>query len=161
MKKRAERNDIEAISQLGCEYRDGEMGLPQDYGKAMKLWLKAGELGCLEAYGKVANAYYNGQGVERDLMKAKHYWELASMGGNTIARHNLGVSENNAGNMDRAVKHWMISAAAGWDNSLKKIRRSFMNGHATKDFEKALRAHKEANDEVRSDQREAVLSGAK
>ena len=58
--------------------------------------------------------------------------------------------------MNRAVKHWMISAGAGHDNSLKNIRACFMNGHATKDdFEKALRAHKEANDEMKSDQREA------
>jgi hypothetical protein len=34
-----------------------------------------------------------------------------------------------------------------------------MNGHATKDdFEKALRAHKEANDEMKSDQRDAAAA---
>ena len=34
-----------------------------------------------------------------------------------------------------------------------------MNGHATKaDFEKALRAHKEAKDEVKSDQRDKAAA---
>ena len=37
------------------------------------------------------------------------------MGGNVTARHNLGMLEESAGNMDRAVKHFMISAGAGHD----------------------------------------------
>ena len=53
----------------------------------------------------------------------------------------------------------MISAGAGDDKSLSEIRDCFMHGHATKDdFEKALRAHKDAKDEMRSAQREAYLS---
>ena len=44
-----------------------------------------------------------------------------------------------------------------WRQSLKEIRKCFVNGVATKDdFEKALRAHKEAKDEMKSDQREAA-----
>ena len=46
----------------------------------------------------------------------------------------------------------MIAAVAGNDDSLEKIRKCYLNGWATKaDFEKALRAHKEANDEMKSD----------
>ena len=53
----------------------------------------------------------------------------------------------------------MISAIAGDDDSLEKIRKCYLNGWATKvDFEKALRAHKEANDGMRSDQRELLRS---
>ena len=75
-----------------------------------------------EAYGNIADAYYNGEGVERDMKKAKHYYELAAMGGNVDARHNLGCIGGHAGNMSRAVKHWMIAAGAGYDDSLKEIR---------------------------------------
>ena len=89
--------------------------------------------------------------------KAKYYYGLAAMGGDICARHNLGISEMNAGNITRAMKHYMISAGAGDDNSLKEIRVAFLKGHATKDdFEKALRSHKEAKDEMKSDQREAA-----
>ena len=53
----------------------------------------------------------------------------------------------------------MISAGAGHDESLKGIRQCYMAGHATKDdFEKALRAHKEAQDDMRSDQREEAAA---
>ena len=50
--------------------------------------------------------------------------------------------------MSRSAKHWMISAGAGYDDSLEGIRKCYLNGWATKDdFEKALRAHKEAKDD--------------
>ena len=93
--------------------------------------------------------------MERDRKNAKYYYELAAIGGDAYARHNLGLCEEDVGNMRRALKHFMISAAAGSDKSLKNIRAAFMNGHATKgDFEKALRAHYKAKDEMKSDQRE-------
>ena len=61
--------------------------------------------------------------------------------------------------MDRAVKHYMIVAGAGCDDSLKGIRQLYLEGRATKDdFEKALRSHKEAKDEMKSDQREAAAA---
>ena len=94
-----------------------------------------------------------------DENKAKYYYELAAMGGNMVARYNLGNNDYVAGNMVRAMKHYTISAGAGHDKSLKKIRECFLNGYATKDdFEKALRAHKEAKDEMTSDQREAAAA---
>jgi len=159
LKKRAEGNDAKATHQLGCYYNDGIRGLPHDFNKAMELWLRSGELGCVMSYGNIGAAYHTGEGVERDMKKAKHYYELAAMGGVVLARHNLGILEVQAGNIDRAVKHWMIAAGAGHDKSLKEIRKGYMYGVATKDdFEKALRAHKEANDEMKSDQRETAAA---
>ena len=157
LKKRADCNDATAISTLADLYHNGDMGLPQDYNKAMELYHHAGELGCALSYSKISYAYNNGEGVERDTKKAKHYAELAAMGGGATARHNLGILEKIAGNMERAVKHWMIAAGAGKDISLEDIRICFTNGHATKDdFEKALRAHKESKDAMKSDQRDAA-----
>ena len=161
-KKRAEDNDYNSICQLGSFYDNGDYGLPQDMKKAIELWLRAGELGCAASYYNVGHAYLNGDGVERDIEKAKLYWELAAMMGDATARHNLGAFESNAANVERAVKHYMISAGAGDDNSLKEIRKAFMDGHATKDdFEKALRSHKESKDEMKSNQRDkaAVFLG--
>lgn len=61
--------------------------------------------------------------------------------------------------MERAVKHFMISAEAGDDDSLKAIQQGYLDGHATKDdFEMALRAHKEAKDEMTSDQRDSAAA---
>ena len=154
--KRAEGDDANAMRNLGGCYFDGMHGFPQDRERAMELWLRAGERGNAIAYGSIALAYYYGQGVGTDLKKAKYYEELAAMGGDVDARHNLGCTENDAGNMDRAVKHYMIAAGSGLDQSLDAIRQGFMKGYITKgDFEKALRANKGAKDEMRSNQREA------
>ena len=125
----------------------------------MKLFLRAGELGRAEGYYCVGLAYIEGRGVEREEAKAKYYYELAAIGGNLDARHNLGAIELEAGNYDNAIKHFMIAAGAGDDESLKAIRRGFLCGHITKDdFEKALRTHKEATDEMKSNQREAAAA---
>ena len=72
LKKRAEADDANAIHNLGYLYHDGDMGFPQDREKAMELWLRAGELGDASAFSSIADAYYKGNGVERDFKKAKH-----------------------------------------------------------------------------------------
>ena len=159
IKKRVEVDDAGALTELGSYYYNGRMGLRQNHKKAMKLCLRAGELGNSKAHCNIGYAYRYGEGVKRDEAKAKYYYELAAIGGIAVPRYNLGNLENRAGNMDRAVKHWMISAAAGHDKSLMGIRECFQNGHATKDdFEKALRAHKNAKDEMWSHQREAAAA---
>ena len=158
-KKRADSDDVWAIYSLGCYYDEGEYGLQQNQRKAMKLWFRAGGLGHATAYNNVGYAYEHGDGVERDMTKAKYYYELAAMRGNRLARHNIGCLEESAGNMNRATKHWMISVGAGYDKSLKEIRQCFLEGHATKDcFEKALRTHKEAKDAMKSDQRDVAAA---
>ena len=125
--------------------------------KAMKLTLQAGKLGHAESYAHVAHFYEIGEGVERNIERAKYYYELAAMRGNAQARHNLACIEENAGNMNRAIKHYMIAAEAGLDESLKNIRERFFDGFVTKDdFEKALRSHQASKDETKSDQREAA-----
>ena len=97
--------------------------------------------------------------MERDKSKSKYHDELAAMKGHVVSRHDLGALGDMTGNMGRVVKHWIISAGAGDDDSLNEIREAFMDGHATKDdFETALRAHKEANDEMKSDQRDAAAT---
>lgn len=159
LKKRVETGDAHAHYVLGGRYSYGGRGMQQDDRKALKLWLRAVELGDTMAYHNIANAYYNGTGVEKDEKKAEHYWELGAMEGDVYSRDTLGQVEAQAGTMERAVKHWMIAAGDGFDNSLQKIQQGYLEGFVTKgDFEKSLRAHKEAKDEVRTDQREAAAA---
>jgi len=116
-KKRVEAGDPTAMYNLGCDYRDGRYGLSRDYKKALELWHKAAELGHSEAYACIGYAYDHGRGVEVDKKKATHYYELAAMGGDEISRYNLALDEKTAGNIDRALKHYMISARDGHSNS--------------------------------------------
>mmetsp|Transcript_24358 Transcript_24358/g.52525 ORF Transcript_24358/g.52525 Transcript_24358/m.52525 type:complete len:94 (-) Transcript_24358:85-366(-) len=83
-----------------------------------------------------------------------HHFGLAAMGGHETARHDLGMLEKKLGKMNRAMKHFMIAASAGNDESLKMIGEGYKGGHVTKDeYEKTLHAYKDSEDEMKSDQR--------
>ena len=79
--ERFKADDAEAMSVLGYRYSVGANELPRDCNKAMELWLRAIELGCVSSYSYIADAYADGKGVERDTNKAKYYWERAAIGG--------------------------------------------------------------------------------
>ena len=129
--------------------------MPQDSAKAVEFWHKAGKLG----YNNVGHAYYNGNGVERDKKMATHHYELSAMEGIVTARHNLGVNEENAGNFDRALKHYMIAVRGGHTKALKEIKDMFMNGHVAKDhYANALRSHQAYLNEIKSDQRDEAAA---
>ena len=158
-KKRMEFDDAEAIYNYGCYYYDGLCGLPQNYEKAFELWHRSGELGNVSAYYCIGYAYDRGVGVGHDMTKAKHYYELAAIGGDEYARYNLGWLEEDAGNMSRELKHLMIGAGCGHDLPLKKIRELYMNGHATKDdYAKALQSYQRYVDEIKSAQRDEAAA---
>ena len=124
---------------LGVCYADGSYGLQQDHAKALELWHQAADLGNAKSYYSIGGAYHVGRGVERDEKKAVHYMELAAMRGHVVARHNLGCFDWKAGNMDRALRHFIIAAGMGYSDSLENIKLMFMNGQATKeDYAKAL-----------------------
>ena len=155
LRKRVEINDPSAIYNLGCCYDKGTHGLPQNHVKALELYLRAGELGCADAYYNIGNAYMIGEGVERDVKTGEHYWKLAAMRGDIMARHNLGVLEER----DRALKHFMVSAMGGQSDSLDAIKELYMDGHATKDdYSAALRAHQVYLDEIKSGQRDEAAA---
>ena len=84
VEKRVEAGDAHAIYQLGCHYSVGDLGLQQDVEKANKLWLQAAGLGDARACNKFANSYLHGEGVERDVEKAKYYFERAAMKGDAV-----------------------------------------------------------------------------
>ena len=88
------------------------------------------------------------------MKRTLHYYEIAAKGGHDQARANLGVLNWNLDNTEVAIKHYMIAAAQGNDHALNGIKEGYMEGNVTKDdFAKALRDHKSAQDEMKSDQR--------
>ena len=159
LKKRMEVGDEYAFFMMGTYYYGGEYDLPQDSSKAVKFWRKATKLGSAMAYNNIGSAYANGQCVERDAKMASHYFELAAMKGCVPARYNLGVDEYNAGNYDRALKHYMIAVRGGHTQSVKVIQQLYMNGHVAKDhYANALRSHQAYLNEVKSGQRDKAAA---
>jgi len=158
-KKRVDLDDDKAIYTLGSFYRDGVNGYPQDHTKALELYHRAAELGCTDAYCNVGLAYEYSVGVEHDFTKATHYYGLAAMKGCVIARGFLGDMEGKAGNMNRALKHYMIAVRSGDSDSLNKIRDFYSKGHATKDeYTTALRLYQSYLGEIKSRQRDEAAA---
>ena len=160
-KKRIDADDVISIYNHGCDYYDGKHGFPQDYTKALELWHRAAGLGYAKACKSIGHAYNNGEGVEVDKKKAISYYELAAIGGEVTARFNLGNNEARAGNMERALKHYMISARDGLSDSLEMIKELYSTNHATKDdYMKALQSYQAYLGEIKSKQRdEAAAAG--
>jgi len=157
--KRVEMNDPIAIFNTGCDYRDGTCGYPQDDTKALELYHRAAELGYAGSYVSIGYAYSFGEGVEVDKKKAIHYWKLAAMKGNAIARYNLGNMERRKGNFDRAIKHYTIAVRDGNPKSLESIKRMYREGHATKDdYARALQSRQSYLDEIKSDPRDKAAA---
>ena len=143
----------------GNYYKDGRNGYPQSYAKALEYWLRAGELGYAKAYNSIGVSYHKGVGFKVDMKKAKHYYELAAMGGSEFARYMLGNDELRAGNMDRALKHHMIAVMSGFVESLNMIKEMYLKGHATKeDYTKALQSYQSYLNEIKSDQRDKAAA---
>ena len=80
-RKRVEMDDANGIYNLGCSYYHGKHGMPQDRAKAFDLWHLAAGLGCAAANNHLGYAYDRGNGVEHDMTNAKHFYELAAIGG--------------------------------------------------------------------------------
>jgi hypothetical protein len=159
-KKLMEKGDAEAFVFLAFSYDTGNNGLPQDMAKAKELYLKAGELGSSEAYSNLGIAYDQGRGVEVDKKKAKYYYEHAAIGGDIHARHNLAGLEVSAGNIERALKHFIMAAKAGDEKSLGAIKAGFMEGLVSKEtvYASTLRAYHEIKKEMKSDMRDKAAA---
>jgi hypothetical protein len=158
-KKLMKTGNAYAFYMLGGYYRNGTYGLPRDGAKANELYLKAGELGCAVAYYNLGNSYLEGKGVDINTKKATHYYELAAMNGDVMARNNLGCLEGQAGNHQRAFKHYIISASAGDKMSLDAVKYGYTEGLVKKkEYANTLREYQKSQDEMKSDARDKALT---
>ena len=151
--KRVEANCPVAMSFEGIEqYEKG------DYQRAFEYWSKAAELGDALAHYHLAVLYQDGKGVEKDGGKYVHHLEEAAIGGHPSARYNLACHEYRHGNIEIAVKHWIIAATQGQDDSMKSLMIEFREGNVEKEvLAGALRAHKAAVDAMKSSQRREAV----
>jgi TPR repeat protein len=132
------------------------MGLRQDHAKAMELYHKSAKIGNHHAHYNLSICF------QKDIRKATYHRQLGAMAGNVLARYNLGCEEGNAGNMDRAYKHYMISANDGHDLSMKTVQWGYKSGFVTKDdYTKTTRAYGISIDEMKSDDRDRYAAACR
>ena len=150
--KRIKANDPAALRHMGRRCYD-----KGDYDSAFEYLTRAAELGDADAHCNLGLMYWEGKGVGKDEEKKVHHLETAAIGGHPLARDALAVIEERNGNMDRAVKHFIIAAKLGYDGSMKRLWKHYSDGNITKeDLDTTLRAHQAAIDEMKSEQRDAA-----
>ena len=80
--------------------------------------------------------------------------ERAAMGGHVLARYNLGQEEYRGGNIKRAIRHWRIAAAAGFDRALMRLVSCFEEGVISlEELAGYMQARDKAAMEMNSDER--------
>ena len=147
---RVKANDPVALCRMaGKCYDEG------DYDAAFEYFTKAAELGHSKAHFKLGMMYRNGRGVEKDEEKVVYHWEKAAIGGHPEARHNLACIEEENGNIERAVKHFVIAAKLGLKESMKVLWAMFKDGCiiSKEELDATLRTHHAAIDATKSPQR--------
>jgi TPR repeat protein len=154
MRKRVAANDAASICMLAGYCYQGLGGVQQDHIKAIELFTKSADLGSCRAHYFLAKHYNEGG----EMKKAKFHLEAAAMAGNEIARNNLGTDECNDGNIEQAVKHWIIGASAGGYHAMHNLRLFFEKGLVSRDtINSTLAAYNSSCAEMRSEDRDAAI----
>ena len=154
MMKRIKANDPAALREMGrMRYHKG------DWDTAVAYWTKAAELGDAPSHYSLGGMYWKGEGVAKDEEKGVYHYEKAAIAGHPWARNMLGCIEGKHENYERSVKHFIIAANLGSEESMKALWTYYSVGCNTKeDLEATLRTHKAALDEMKSAQRDAADS---
>lgn len=150
--RRAETNDPNAIAKVANIYHS-----QGDHAKALEYWKKAAALGDAESHYNLSIKYLKGQCIEKDEKRHIYHMEEAAIAGHPSARCNLGIFNWNHGRFDAAVRHWIIAANLGHDDSVTYLKLGYVKELLRKDdFAAALRAHHAAVCATKSPQREAA-----
>lgn len=129
MHERADKGDANSMWRIAAYYKEGLGGFPIDYSKALEFTKKAADLGHRDATHFLGEFHWYGSlGTSIDSDKAIACWEKAAKAGSVLARHQLGCLEHDNGNLAKAIKHYRISAAAGYIRSVASLIECFETG---------------------------------
>jgi TPR repeat protein len=157
------KNDHIALGMIGDRYRTGRYGLPKDDLKALDCWIRAVELGSPDSCVNIGACYHEGKGVAMNEERAALFVRVGALRGDIVARHNIGCSEySNFGNHENGIRHWKISAEAGYQPSLNALRKIYnADGKqpgkefiSQEEMDTIYRSGHEAQMEVKTEERE-------
>ena len=142
-KKSASQGYYLAMNNLGVEYND-----QGDYEDANKWYKLAGEAGYDWGWHNLANAYRNGNGVEKDDDKAMELYKKAyELNGDAAgsSANCIGNIYYNRGNYEEANKWYKLSGETEFDWGWNNLAHDYRNGNGVeKDDDKAMELYKKA-----------------
>ena len=126
--KRAEKNDVDAINTLAAKYRKGKNGLRKDEVMALRLHLRAAELGCLSSTHRLATHFREGDDVPQDTVVAMQLATTAAKKGYLGSYSLLGDIYHAHDNAENAAKCWIFAARAGHSLCMEFLRTFKIDG---------------------------------
>ena len=101
-----EYNEGERLDDLAREYEHGSNKVIPDLKKAFKLYMQSAELGYAPAYFSLAQAYFYGHGVKKDLNESLK-WSIRNIdSGNLMGYYNAALCFVDAGMKEQASDMW-------------------------------------------------------
>ena len=95
------------------------------------------------------------------MKKEIYHLEKAAIAGHPNARFNLGCTDQAAGRIKGAVKHFIIASNLGHDTSLRFVWKFYRDGKVSKeDLAATIRAHQSTVDAARSRQKKREAASA-
>lgn len=143
----------DALIALASFYLKGEIA-PQNYTKAIQLYLDAADSGNPRAQLELGFLYYIGQGVVQDFSKAHEWFQKAALNNYNMAQYNLGImwyTGNNGLNKSSLVDAyaWINIAASNFYQDAY-VLRDFLKSALTQDeLHLAQQKSKDLYDQIR------------
>ena len=159
VKKRLEMNDAIAYREIATYYDAGKFGAEQDSVKALEFYMKAAELGLAKAFNDISIFSAEGKIVPKRPRTQRDFLIIAAKKGHILGRHILGYGEYKYGKNDElAIKHWKISASAGYQESLDMIKLAYQNKCISKgEFTQVLQSFRDSRTAEKNDLRDAFI----
>ena len=160
LRKRVELKDPEALFSIATHYGLGKNGLPVDQAKCIELLRESADLGFLDAQYHLGQFHYNGtMGLEQNEEEALKYYKEAAEGGHVVARHNLAGIEFRSDNHLAALRHFRLSASAGFKPSVNSLIARFEVGMLRRgDLAETLQAFYRSRAEMKSEDRDKYIA---
>ena len=145
--KAAEESHASANYMVGNIYIRGLVGnrSKEELEKGYKYLVRALDLGNIAAANLIGNMYYEGiYPLDRDIVKAKEYYEKASDANYVFALNNLGKIEEQEGNIEKAYSYYERSADLGESWACNKMGEAYRVGLLELDMNKAFSYYNKA-----------------
>ncbi len=144
LQKHVDKGNANAQIMLGTQYRDGGMGLQQNFKRAARLYERAAAQGHADAQMRLGHCYEFGNGVKIDCKTAAQWYRRAADQGYPDAQYNLGLlfrhGEGVAQSHDEAVRWFRLAAAQGHPSALFNLGVCYANGQGvTQDLGQPLK----------------------
>jgi TPR repeat protein len=120
MQKLAKHNYPPAVQNIALSYYHG-LGVKKNQQLAEDYFLKAHNLGILDATNELANIYYDRQNIK----KAENFWKIASDGGDEYASFNLAMFYFETKNNKTAYKYLLKAQELGHPKADDFIKKQY------------------------------------